>query len=394
MKSVYRNGRANPGSHEKIIETRKTELADLRIQKLARVLVDHSCAVKPGDRVAIETTTAAEPLVRAIYELVLERGAHPHVLFHLSDEDEIFFAKANEAQLDFVPTFQKLVTSQFDAYIRARSDTNNRALTNADPVKQARWQKAMAPVRNMMLKRGAEKSLRWVLTQYPTEAYAIEAEMGTREYADFVFAACHCDEKTADPVAFWQGVERDQARIVNRIEGHDKVELHGPNVDLTLSIKGRKFRNSCGQHNLPDGEIFTGPVEDSANGWVKFNYPTAFQGRIVEGVEMQFKKGKLVKASATKNEPFLLQMIDADAGARFLGEFAIGTNFEINRATRNILLDEKIGGSFHMALGAGYPETGSVNTSVIHWDFICDLQKDSEIRVDGELVYKNGKFVF
>jgi aminopeptidase len=369
-------------------------LTDTRIQKLARILVEHSTKVKPGDRVAIESVTSAEPLVREIYRQVLERGGYPHILLHLPDEDEIFFAHAKDDQLDFTPTFQKTVAEEFEVYIRARSDMNTRALSNVDPARQARLQKAVAPVRNMLMKRGGDKSLQWVLTQFPTQAFAMEAEMGIQEYENFVYKACHADEGTPDPVAFWEGIEREQARIVERIEGQDRVELRGPNVDLSLSIKGRKFRNSSGQHNMPDGEIYTGPVEDSVNGWVKYNYPAVTQGRVVEGIELQFEKGRVVKASAEKNEEFLLKMLDADEGARYVGEFAIGTNFEINRFTRNILFDEKIGGTFHMALGAGYPETGSKNTSVIHWDMIGGLQEDAEIRLDGEVIYRNGSFLF
>jgi len=170
------------------------------------------------------------------------------------------------------------------------------------------------------------------------------------------------------------------------------MTLHGPDVDLHLSVSGRSFINCYGDKNMPDGEVFTGPVEDSANGWVRFTYPAVYQGRVVEGVELTFENGRVVKASASKNQDLLLSMLDSDAGARYIGELAIGTNFEIDRFTRNILFDEKIGGSFHMALGAGYPETGSLNKSVIHWDMICDMRRDAEIRVDGDLFYQNGQF--
>ncbi|MEW6407049.1 MAG: aminopeptidase, partial [Chloroflexota bacterium] len=173
----------------------------------------------------------------------------------------------------------------------------------------------------------------------------------------------------------------------------DRVELRGPHVDLALSIKGRLFKNSFGEHNMPDGEIYTGPVENSANGWVRFTYPAITGGRLVEGVELIFERGKVTNAKAKTNQDFLLEMLETDRGARYLGEFAIGTNFNINRFIGHILLDEKIGGTFHLALGAGYPETGSLNKSSIHWDMICDLRKDSVILVDGELVYCNGDFV-
>jgi aminopeptidase len=242
------------------------------------------------------------------------------------------------------------------------------------------------------MRRGAEGAFKWVTTLYPTDAYAQDAEMNFEQYSDFVYRAVHANED--DPVAYWKKVEKDQQAAVNFMKGKNQVVLRGPNVDLSLSVKGRTFLNSCGTHNMPDGEIFTGPVEDSVNGWVKFTYPAIYQGVAVEGAELTFSNGQVTQASADKNQDFLLKMLESDEGSRYLGEFAIGTNFEIDKFTGQILFDEKIGGSFHMALGAGYPETGAKNKSAIHWDMICDMRKDSEILVDGELFYKNGKFVF
>jgi aminopeptidase len=250
----------------------------------------------------------------------------------------------------------------------------------------------MAPVRNSMLQRGATNAIRWVLTQIPTEGYACEAGMSVEEYTAFAYSACHVDDSTKDPVAHWESIRLQQAQMIDRIKGHDQVKLLSPDVDLSISIKGRTFNNSYGLHNLPDGEIYTGPVEDSVNGWVRFTYPAIYQGQVVEGVQLQFEKGRVVSASATAGEQFLKTMLNTDEGSHYLGEFAIGTNYEINRFTRNILFDEKLGGTFHMALGKGYPETGSVNNSVIHWDMICDLRKDSEISVDGDVIYRNGQF--
>ncbi len=362
-------------------------------QKLAQILVDHSTNVKAGDRVAIETTTNTEELVREIYTLVLQRGGHPHLLLNLPDQDKIFFEHASDEQLAFTPSFQKLVTEQFEAYIRVRADVDPRALSGVAGEKQSLRQKGMAPVRNVMLKRGATKELRWVLTQIPTDGYAREAGMSLADYTNFVFLACHVDDATSDPVAHWESIRKNQVGMIEMIEGHDLVRLQGPNVDLSLSVKGRKFNNSFGRHNLPDGEIYTGPVEDSVNGWVKFTYPAIYQAQAVEGVELKFEKGRVISAKAKVGEQLLLAMIASDEGSHYLGEFAIGTNYEIDRFTRNILFDEKIGGSFHMALGAGYPETGSRNTSSIHWDMICDMRTDSHIVVDGEVVYKDGKFV-
>ncbi len=368
-------------------------MSEKRFNKLAKILVGHSANIMPGDRVLIEATTAAEPLIRELYAEILEHGGHPHLQLAFPDQDAIFFKHANGEQLDFIPTFRKLAYDEFESRIRIHSETNPRALTEVDPAKQTRRQKAVAPILHTQMKRGAEKAFKWVTTLYPTQAYAEEAGMDYEEYTDFVLQACYADEKTTDPVGSWKLFESRQKEIIDVIEGKDLVELRGPNVDLRLSIKGRTFKNSFGEHNMPDGEIYTGPVEDSVNGWVRYTYPAITAGRVVEGVELTFEQGKVIQAKAETNQDFLLKMLDSDEGARYIGEFAIGTNFNIDRFIGHILFDEKIGGTFHMALGAGYPETGSLNKSIIHWDMICDLREDSEITVDGELVYKNGDFV-
>ncbi len=367
---------------------------DTRPEKFARLLVDYSTKVKPGERVAITTSTAAAPMARALYARVLDKGAYPHILLDVPDQDRLFYEHAPDELLEFVPEFHKIAFEQFDVLIKVRAETATRSLNKIPPARRARRQKAMSSLIQAQMRRGADNSLRWMSTLYPTPAYAREAGMSYKEYQDFVFNANHTDDATPDPVAYWEEFGRQQQRIVDWINGHDKVELHGPNVDLTLSIKGRIFKNSCGTHNMPDGEIFTGPVENSVNGWVRFTYPAIYQGSSVEGVELKFEQGQVVKASAAKNEEYLLKMLDSDAAARYLGEFAIGTNFQINRFTNSILFDEKIGGTFHIALGAGYPETGSLNRSAIHWDMICDMRANAEIRVDGALMYQNGQFVF
>jgi aminopeptidase len=367
-------------------------MTDARIEKLAQILVDHSAEIKPGDRVAIEATTAAQPLVRELYAAILERGGYPYLLLELPDQDEIFFAHAKEEQLDGIPIFRKLAYEEFESRIRIASSTNPRALSNVDPARQKRRQKAASSILETQLRRGADRSFKWVSTLFPTEGYAAEAGMSLSDFETFVYRACHADQ--ADPVAYWHKVEARQKKIIERIEGHDQVVLRGPNVDLTLSILGRKFINAAGKSNMPDGEVFSGPVEDSLNGFVRFSYPAIYSGVLVEGVELTFSNGKVTKAHAEKNQAFLMEMLESDPGARYVGEFAIGTNYEIDRFSHNILFDEKLGGSFHMALGAGYPETGSKNKSIIHWDMICGLQKDSEILLDGDVVYKNGKFTF
>ncbi len=367
---------------------------DKKINKFAQILVDHSAKIKAGDRVLLEGTTAAAPLIANLYELILERGGHPYPMMELPEQEELLFRHANDEQLSHTPIFRKLAYDQFESRIRIHSSTNPRGLSDVDPEKQALYGKATKPILEAQMRRGAAKEFKWVTTLFPTEAYADEAKLSYKKYQDFVFSAVHADEKTKDPVAHWKKIEEDQKKIINLFEGRDKVVLRGPNVDLRLSIKGRTFVNAAGEHNMPDGEIYTGPVEQSVDGWVRYTYPAVTQGRVVEGIELKFVEGQVFHAKAKANEKFLLKMLETDKGARYVGEFAIGTNKDIDRFTSNILFDEKIGGSFHMALGAGYPETGSKNTSQIHWDMICDISEDSEILVDNGVVFKNGEFIF
>jgi aminopeptidase len=372
-------------------------VSDSRVQKFAKVLVEHSARVEPGDRVLIEGTTAAEPLVRELFVQILGKGGIPHPVISFPGmvpfiQDEMYLTYANETQLDFVPTFYKLAYDQFEGRIRIHSSTNTRGTTSINAAKVQRRNRATSIITETQMRRGGEGRFKWVTTLYPTDAYAQDANMSLREYEDFVFGAVHAHED--DPIAFWKSTATGQQKAIDFLADKNLVTLRGPNVDLTLSIQGRTFSNSTGTHNMPDGEIFTGPVEDSVTGWVKFTYPAIYQGVAVEGAELTFNRGRVDRARAEKNQDYLVQMLESDAGSRHIGEFAIGTNFDINRFTGNILFDEKIGGSFHMALGAGYPETGSKNRSSIHWDMICDMRKDAEITVDGELFYKNGQFVF
>ncbi len=363
---------------------------DQRVEKFAALLVDYSTRIQPGDRVIIEATTAGLPLVRALYARILARGGVPVPQIHFPGEEALRFQYASDEVLAQPPIFQQQAYETFEARIRIHSETNTRQLTNVPPERQQLRQQAMAPIIAAQMRRGATGEFKWVTTLFPTEAYAMEAENSFDEFADFVFRACHLEEE--DPVAYWQKVQAQQQKYVDFLRGKDRVVLRGPNVELSLSIRGRTFINSCGIHNMPDGEIYTGPVEESVNGWVRFSYPTVYQGVLLEGVELTFSDGRVVQARADKNQDFLLRMLEVDAGARYLGEFAIGLNYEIDRFSRHILFDEKLGGSFHLALGAGYPETGSRNKSMIHWDMICGMEA-SEIEVDGDVIYRDGRFL-
>jgi aminopeptidase len=366
-------------------------VGDVRLEKWADLLVNYSIAAKPGERVLLRGDMLAEPLIKAVYAKILEAGAFPFIYIDIPGTREIFYKLANDSQLAYVPEPLKLAYSTFECMVRIIADENTRALNHVDPSKVKKNTQALRTLQEIYMNRAACGELRWTLTAYPTQAYAQDADMSLEEYSQFVFGAVMPDAN--DPVGYWRRISARQERIVNWLKGKRNVHLVGKGTDLHLSIEGREFINCDCQKNVPDGEVFTGPVEDSVEGHVTFSYPTIYQGREVTGVQLDFKKGKVVKASAEKNEAFLLETLDTDDGSRYVGEFAIGTNEGIKQFTRQILFDEKIGGSFHMALGAGYPETGSKARSAIHWDMICDLRDGGQIWVDDTLFYENGKFM-
>ena len=364
---------------------------DPRTIKLAQILVNYSTEVKPGDKVAIRGDIAAAPLLNEVLRYTLRAGGLPQMIIDSDEFMETLYTEAGPDQLKYVPPVEKIQNEESDVIIFARASENTRALTGVDPEKQAAHQSALRPFREARMNRSASGDLRWVLTQFPCSAYAQEADMSLEEFEDFVYRATFADQD--DPVAHWLEIRDNQQRLVDWLKGRNRVEVRGPNIDLKLSIKGRTFINSAGKRNMPSGEIYTGPVENSVNGWVRFTYPAVREGREVEGVEFKFEDGRVVDAKAKKNAAYLQSQLDSDKGARYLGEFAVGTNYGIQRFTKNILFDEKIAGTIHMAVGAGYPDTGSKNRSAVHWDFICDMREDAEIEVDGELFYKNGDFV-
>ena len=366
-------------------------MPDPRIEKLAEVLVNYSVEVRPGDKVMVEGPALAEPLLRAVFAKVLQAGGHPLMFVSLPGTDELLFRYASDEQLQHVPEPLKLVVESYDVSIGIWAAENTKALSNVDPARMVLRNQSQAEIIETFMRRSASGEFRWVGTLFPTNAHAQDAEMSLSEYEDFVYSACLPD--IDDPVGYWRRFSAWQQKILDWFKGKEQVHVVGPETDLRLSIADRVFINSDGKRNMPSGEVFTGPVEDSVEGHVYFSYPAIHQGREVTGVRLWLERGEVVRATAEKNEDFLLKTLDTDNGSRYVGEFAVGTNEGITRFTRQILFDEKIHGSFHMALGRGYPETGSQNESAIHWDMICDLREGGEIWVDGELLYKDGRFV-
>ena len=363
-------------------------MTDPRITKLAKLLIHYSLDIKPGQKMRINTHPAAHELTLAAYEEAIKAGANVYVEQPIEELNEIFYKFASDAQLDFIQPVRKMMIETFDADLAIDASYNRRVLSGVDPKKMARSAKARSELSKTYMDRSARGELHWCLTVFPNYANAQDADMSLRDYTEFVFGAGMLNEE--DPTAFWRQEGIRQTRLVEWLKGRDQVVLKGSNIDMSLSIKDRVFIPADGKYNFPDGEIFTGPVEDTAKGWVRFKYPAIFMGQEVADIELWFENGKVVKETASKNQDLLTSTLDTDEGARYLGEWGIGTNYGITQFTKDMLFDEKIGGTIHFAAGASYPETGGKNESGIHWDMLCDMN-DSEVKVDGELFYKDGK---
>ena len=366
-------------------------MRDPRLTRLADVLVNYSVAVKPGQLVRLSGGPPAAPLLVELYRATLAAGGHPFVRMAPEELGEIFIKHATDEQLKYVNPISKFEGETVDASIGIWAEENTRSMTNADPKRMGTSAAARKPLGQTFMKRAAEGSLRWSGTQMPTQASAQDAEMSLAEYEEFVFGAGLLNE--ADPVASWRAVSGRQQKLIDFLQGKGDYHVTAANgTDLRMSVAGRTWINCDGHENFPDGEVFTGPVLDSATGVVNFSFPAVYHGREVQDVRLRFRDGKVVDASAGKGEDYLTSMLDMDAGSRLLGECAIGTNFGITRYTRNTLFDEKIGGTVHFALGAGYPETGNDNQSGLHWDMVVDLRAGGRVEIDGQAVLVDGRF--
>ncbi len=356
---------------------------------MAETITGYSLNLQPGERVLVLASVPALPLVREFYAAALKAGALPFVRTIHPELDEVLYRYGSDEQLRFVPASDQLDIETCSARLAVRGDENLATLAGADPARLAVGRKARKPLLDTFMERKGRGELKACLTQYPTNASAQEAGMSLADYADFVFGACFCDQP--DPVAAWKRLSSEQQHYVDFLNNVKTLRVEGPGTDLTVSVSGRRWVNSDGKANFPSGEVFTGPVEDSAEGRIAFDVPTLFQSHAVEGIELEFRSGKVVRAAAARGNDMLESALDTDERSRFLGEFAFGLNYGVTRATKNILFDEKIGGTIHLAIGAGYPETGSTNRSGIHWDMIKDMRA-GRVYADGRLVYENGKF--
>lgn len=365
---------------------------DPRAARLAELLVDYSLELRPGELVRIDAATVAAPLVAEVYRAALRAGAHPYTKIELEDLAPILYAEASDEQVDHVVSTEHDEVERLDAMVTIWADRNTRSLSQADPEKMSRRLAARRPLSNRFWDRIAAGEARWVGTRFPTEAQAQDAQMSLAEYEDFVYGACRV-RAGDEPVGYWRGLSAELRARATELEAVRELRILGPDTDLRLVVADRRWLAADGRLNMPDGEIFTSPVETETEGTVRFTYPAIYNGRAVEDVRLRFERGEVVEASASVGEDYLRSLIAMDAGSRRLGELAFGLNYEIDRFTCDILFDEKIGGTVHMALGSGFKQLGGINDSGLHWDLICDLRAEGEVYADGELVWKAGRFV-
>jgi aminopeptidase len=365
-------------------------MRDPRVDALAKILVGYSTEVKQGEVVSIDGETAAAPLLLAVYEEVLKAGAHPVLNVALDGQIAAYFKHASDAQLEWISPFAEWMVDNADVRIAIGASTNTRELSGVPPERQTLRQSVTGDLMSRAMRRSAEGDFRWCYTLYPTSAYASEAEMSLADYEDFYFGACLATDP--EPLTAWRRASEETTRLAAWAEGHDEVRVTAPGTDITLGVSGRHFVPCVGDNNMPDGEFFTGPIEDSVEGVVTFHLPAVIGGREVSGVRLRFDAGVVVDAGAERGEEYLLKLLDTDPGARRLGELGIGTNYGIDRGTREVLLDEKIGGTVHMAVGTSYPESGGENESAVHTDLVCDLRLGGKLEVDGVVMQENGKF--
>jgi aminopeptidase len=364
---------------------------DPRVTRLADVVCNYSLELKAGDVVIIQAPALAEPLVLELVRAAIRAGAVPQVRAAVEGVEHAFLAGANDEQLRFLPPYALKEVETADARIAVHAEWNTRSLSRLDPAKLARRSEAARPVMEAFMNRSASGDLRWCVTAYPCHAFAQDADMSLSAYADFVYRAgwLHLD----DPVAAWRDFAGKLTALAERLGDVRTMRVVAPDTDLTVGVAGRTWVPAKGDRNFPDGEVFTAPVETETEGDVRFSFPAIRGGREVEDVRLRFEGGRVVKSEARSGEDLLRQMLAMDDGASILGEFAIGTNYAVTEFTKQILFDEKIGGTCHMAVGAGYPETGSTNQSALHWDMVCDLRDGGEIHADGEVIYRDGRFV-
>jgi aminopeptidase len=367
-------------------------MRDPRVARLAELIVSYSLGLEAGKVLRIDALPAGEPLAVELYRAALGVGAHPYVNLELERLPELMLAEASEEQLDFVSPIAKAEIEVVDAIVTIWAESNTRALSRADPNRHQRLIASAQVLAKRRWERMAIGELGWCGVLFPTEGHAQDAEMSLGEYERFVFRACHVED-TDDPVAHWQGVRDELERRARTLTESREIRILGSGTDLRLGVEGRRWEPADGRYNMPDGEVYTSPHETVTEGEISFGFPALFHGHAVTGIRLRFEGGSVVAAESQRGGAYLDALLELDEGARRLGEVAFGLNYEIDRFTQNLLFDEKIGGTMHVALGSSFEDLGGRNKSALHWDLVCDLREDGEVYADGELIWRAGHFL-
>ena len=360
------------------------------IKKYAELLVNYCLELKKGERLFIKSTTLALPLITEVYREATRLGAQTEIDLDFEEKSSIFFEHADEDLLKTKPILYSKAVQEFDAYLLIRAPFDLLVASKFDPAKKAIRRETLKPLQQKYFQRTATGSLKRTLCEFPTETAAQMAGMSLEEFEKFIFQACHLNAD--NPTNSWLGIRKNQQKLVDFLNQKSEIRYKSEHTDISFSTKDRIWINSDGRNNMPSGEVYTGPVEQSVNGTVFFDFPSIYQGQEVQGIRLWVKDGKIEKWEANTGSQLLDQIFEID-GARYFGEVAIGTNYNINRPTKNILFDEKIGGTIHMAIGQSYAQTGAKNKSSIHWDMISDMRDSGEIYADGDLIYEKGQFI-
>ncbi len=360
------------------------------LKKYAQLITDYCLYLQPGERLFIRSSTLAEPLVREVYRAALEKGAIVEYELAMRESAKILFESGSDEAISHMPTLYNKAMREFDAYLYIRAPYNLMETKESDTAKQKMRQQAVAEPSKIYFRRTGDGEMKRTLCQYPTAANAQMAGMSLDDYERFIYNACYLYED--DPKSHWLKLGENQQRIVDYLNGVKWMRYKASHTDIQFSVEGRTWINSDGKTNMPSGEVFSAPVEDSVQGKVHFTHPSVYMGTEVEGITLTVEQGKIVAYSADKGSALLDQIFAIDGADQF-GEVAIGTNYQIQRPTKNILFDEKIGGTIHMAVGQSYYQCGGKNNSTIHWDMITDMSKDGQIYADGKLIYEKGKFL-
>ena len=357
----------------------------------ARVIVEHALAVRAGQTVLVEGGEAAEPLARAVFRRVLEAGGHPLVQMLPDGWIETKAEHASDEVLAEADPLKLIWYRQIDCRVTLLALSNVEQLAHVPPARAAASETGRLRAVHVLLDRDSRGEAAWCGAQYPTAAYAQAAGLSLDGYRDLLARALKLDQP--DPIVAWREQGRLQDRLVSKLEQVDELRIVAEGTDLRVRVGGRRWISASGRHNLPDGEVFTGPHEDATEGVVSFKMPSAWGGQRVEGARLRFEAGRCVEADAESGGDFLRAALDTDDGSRTLGEFAFGLNEAVQFPTLDTLLDEKMGGTVHMALGSAYATTGGTNQSALHWDLVCDLREGGEVYADGTLIQRDGRFL-